>query len=514
MWKDCANADLILRMLYYRVKASYEDMPNVLNIMKLSIQYKLLIAMFCATIAVVGIMAVVIQWSFDRGFLEYLNLEEQKGITRLIRQLEVYYEEQQSWDAFIEQPMLVVKMHALTLPMGDKREQLLALVENEEIPKWIMNTAEENKDMPLNPLQRIVLLDEEQNIVFGRKWGTRLPSMHQIIYEDRSVGSFGIYPPVEISERHQLLFVEKQRLFILLVVIAAVFITIGISLPLAYHLTKPIRRLSEATKQLKSGDYSTRVKNNANDELGRLSKDINSLAETLEENEIQRKLWVSDIAHELRTPLTGLQGEIEALQDGIREPKTETYDRLHQSVTRLNRLVEDLYDLSRYDLGTFSILPEEIDFYELVANEVKAHRYEADRASVNLEMTPRGIPDTLSLHGDRQRLAQLVGNLLTNSIRYTYKGGLVRVEVTDSVDSVQLDVLDTVPGVPDEALSRLFNRLYRVDQSRSRGLGGSGLGLAICRQIVLAHNGTITAKHAPQGGLWIQTVLPKAQEES
>jgi two-component system sensor histidine kinase BaeS len=85
--------------------------------------------------------------------------------------------------------------------------------------------------------------------------------------------------------------------------------------------------------------------------------------------------------------------------------------------------------------------------------------------------------------------------------------------VTDSVDSVQLDVLDTVPGVPDEALSRLFNRLYRVDQSRSRGLGGSGLGLAICQQIVLAHNGTITAKHAPQGGLWIQTVLPKAQEE-
>ena len=127
MWKDCANADLILRMLYYRVKASYEDMPNVLNIMKLSIQYKLLIAMFCATIAVVGIMAVVIQWSFDRGFLEYLNLEEQKGITRLIRQLEVYYEEQQSWDAFIEQPMLVVKIHALTLPMGDKRVPLLAI---------------------------------------------------------------------------------------------------------------------------------------------------------------------------------------------------------------------------------------------------------------------------------------------------------------------------------------------------------------------------------------------------
>ena len=470
--------------------------------------------MLCATLAVVTYTAVVIQWSFDRGFLEYVNLEEQKELDRWAQLLETYYADYQSWDTLIEQPHLMIKIRALALPSGPKRERLLEMAEQEDLPEWYLDPGNDDRKRPLHPVQRTVLIDSENNVIFGRKQGETLPNMVSIRYQEQVVGSIGIYPPKQFSETHQLLFVREQKLVTLLVVIAAIFIIIGISLPLAYHLTKPIRRLSEAARQLKSGDYSTRVEGNANDELGRLSNDINSLAETLEENRVQRKRWVSDIAHELRTPLTSLQGEIEALQDGIREPNSQTFDRLHRSVTRLNRLVEDLYDLSRYDRGVLSIVPEELDFFALVATEMTTHSYEAEKAGVHLQMHPGSGSGPHWLQGDRQRLQQLVGNLLTNSIRYTNKGGTVTIELKEPGDSLQLDIKDTAPGVPDEALPRLFSRLYRVDQSRSRNLGGSGLGLAICEQIVLAHNGTIAAQHSPGGGLWIQILLPIEQDAS
>jgi len=482
--------------------------------MKLSIQYKLLAAMFCATLAVVAYMAVVMQWSFDRGFLEYVNLEEQKEVNRWAELLEVYYAEYQNWDTLIEQPALMLRYHALTMPEGPRRERILEMLAKKRIPKWILDPPEDEGKGVSPPFERTVMIDGAQNLIYGKKRGTSFPKMTAIMYQSTEVGSIGIYPPKQYSETHQLLFVKEQKLVILLTAVAALFIIIGIALPLAYHLTKPIRRLSETTRKLKSGSYETRIDNAANDELGQLAGDINALAETLEDNEIQRRQWVSDIAHELRTPLTSLQGEIEALQDGIRTPGSETYARLHRSVSRLNRLVTDLYDLSRYDVGTLSIFSEDVDLAKLVRNEISAVGYEAEKAGIQFEFNRFEETAAMMIEGDRQRLQQLVGNLLSNAISYTEHGGTVTVTLTDSNDSVVLDVQDTPPGVPDEALPNLFNRLYRVDRSRSRNLGGSGLGLAISEQIVLAHNGSITSRHAPQGGLWIQAILPREQDAS
>lgn len=480
--------------------------------MKLSIQYKVFAAILCAALAVAGYMAFVIQWSFDREFLEYVDTHEQQEIKRLAQLLEGYYEKYQGWETLVDRPLVVLEMHALTLPEGKRRDRLLEKARQKKLPDWIMNPREKDGENhpPRHPIQRTLLLDSDQNVLFGQKQGDKLPRLIPIMYQGTQVGSLGLYSPQVLSETHQVLFVKKQKLVILMVGIAAVFITIGISLPLSYHLTKPIRRISQAANQLISGDYSTRIHSGAKDELGRLSQDINTLAATLEENETQRKQWVSDIAHELRTPLTSLRGEIEALQDGIRKPNQRTYDNLHQGVMRLSRLVEDLYDLSRSDLGTLSLFPEQLDFHSLMGQEIEAIHYEAERAGVSLilETDQQACP----VHGDKQRLQQLVSNLLTNSVNYTDEGGEVRISIQSSSESIQLDIQDTAPGVPDEALPRLFNRLYRVDQSRNRRLGGSGLGLTICLQIVKAHNGTITARHASTGGLWIQVILPTSRE--
>lgn len=334
--------------------------------------------------------------------------------------------------------------------------------------------------------------------------------MIPIMYNGQEVGSVGLYMPLELFETNQLMFVEKQTTFIFMACLASMVITVGISMLLAYSLAKPIKKLSFATRQLTKGDYSVRVQSNDRDEVGKLSSDISRLAETLEENERLRQLWVSDIAHELRTPLTSLKGQIEALQDGIRQPDKKTYDNLHKGVMRLERLVEDLYDLSRSDLGTFTLITKPVDLYKLIDAEVEARQHEA--AQANLSLTINGGTDPVKILGDPQRLQQLIGNLLTNSLRYTDGEGKISVTVQKKGEAAILEIEDTAPGVPDDALPQLFNRLYRVEQSRNRVLGGSGLGLAICQQIVHAHDGTIKAQHGGSGGLRITVSFPLYQE--
>lgn len=477
--------------------------------MNISILNKLFTALLLATLLVVIFMTLVMQWGFDRGFLEYINKEEQEEVQRFAVKLEEYYAEHHSWDGLINNPYEVLKIHAEVLPPGKARHRLNDLEEKKHHPekeKDIKSVREKKDEYRRYPIQRTVILDAAGNIIYGDKLQTKLPHMSPLMYNGDRVGSIGLYLPQKLQESNQVTFAEKQTTFMLMALLASGVIAIGTSMFLAYNLARPIRKLSSAARKLNEGDYGVRVKAGYRDELARLSEDFNTLAATLEENELQRKRWVSDIAHELRTPLTSLKGQIEALQDGIRTPDQRTYDILHQGVTRLERLVEDLYDLNRSDLGTFPLVKKKVEFNKLVEITVVAHQGEAEQAGIRLQMTDSS--KLLSVYGDTQRLQQLIDNLLTNSIRYTDKGGEINVLLKAQEANAILEVEDSTPGVPDEALPRLFDRLYRVEESRNRALGGSGLGLAICREIVLAHGGSITARHSKSDGLHIIVSIP------
>ncbi|WP_028579803.1 ATP-binding protein [Desulfogranum japonicum] len=478
--------------------------------MKISIQYKLFAIMLLAILSVVAFMTLVFQWSFDRGFLDYVNVEEQAEIVLLEKQLENYYNTHQTWAELKGNPLLVFAMWAEVMPNGKGKHRLMEIVAKGRMPDSHHSDNERRDDHPRYPIQRTVILDEAGEIVFGRITEGKLPALRALEYQGKEVGRIGIYPPQKLMEVNQLLFVQKQQEVIVLTCLAAILITIVLSLVLAWHWTKPIRLLSVAVQKLALGDYSTRVNNRSGDELERLSHDVNTLAKTLEENEQQRQQWVSDIAHELRTPLTGLKGEIEGLQDGIRKPGPQTYTNLYNGVTRLERLVNDLYDLTRGDMGNFAMMNKQLDLCALVESSLAAHQFEADLAGLELSCKR---PDTsLYILGDGQRIQQLMSNLLINSIRYTDSGGKVIVTLAGVERSAVLTLDDSKPGVPDQALSRLFDRLYRVEQSRNRSFGGSGLGLAISRQIVMAHNGQIHASVSPLGGLQICVRFPLLDE--
>ena len=216
--------------------------------------------------------------------------------------------------------------------------------------------------------------------------------------------------------------------------------------------------------------------------------------------------WVADISHELRTPIAVLQGEIEALLDGIRPITPEAVRSLHVEVLRLNRLIQDLYQLSLTDIGALTYRMENLDLAGMLTSSLDAYRAKFSHKSIALTVD---IPkEEITVFADRERFAQLFSNLFENSLRYTDKGGGLAVSLSTSNDHVVIEIQDSKPSVPEEGLNRLFERLYRVEGSRNRSSGGAGLGLAISKNIVEAHDGTISAHHAPLGGLLIKVTLP------
>ncbi|MEZ4483317.1 MAG: ATP-binding protein [Syntrophotaleaceae bacterium] len=275
---------------------------------------------------------------------------------------------------------------------------------------------------------------------------------------------------------------------------------------LAQRLVRRITSLAAATHLLTAGKYDTRVPAGTSDELDQLAHDFNSLAQALERNQQLRRQWVADIAHELRTPLAVLRGEIEALQDGVRPRSAASLAMLHDEIMHLNRLVEDLYQLSLADINALSYCKESTDLGETLRQAIEPFRGEFTERGIELNCA---IPaSTIFILGDKARLHQLFSNLLENSLRYTDSGGELKVRATKTPAQVTIDFEDTAPGVPGDKVRHLFDRLFRVEGSRSRRTGGAGLGLALCKTIVEAHDGTITARPSPLGGLWVEIVLP------
>lgn len=277
-------------------------------------------------------------------------------------------------------------------------------------------------------------------------------------------------------------------------------------------LTEPLRRslqtLVEGARRLSQGKFATRLSLSSQDELGLLCTHFNQLAATLERGEESRKQWIADVSHELRTPLAVLRAEIEAMQDGIRQPDAEALNLLHQQVAALTALTDDLFQLARSDLGQLHYRMQEVDLWKALQDVTEQFQSRYQKAGLELKLVRESSRLTSIIWGDPDRLRQLLGNFLENSLRYTQAPGRVEVRCQSVGAQWIVSIDDTPPGVSPEAMERLFERFFRVEASRSKQLGGCGLGLAICQNIAQAHNGRLEASPSPLGGLRLQLILP------
>ena len=269
-----------------------------------------------------------------------------------------------------------------------------------------------------------------------------------------------------------------------------------------------VRALTTAARRMGAGDLSQRVRAKGRDEIGELAQTFNSMADELERAERQRRNLVADVAHELRTPLSNVQGYVEALRDGVLEPDAKTLATIHQQVLYLSELVEDLRLLAETEAGDISLHREPGSLAEALRTSVEGVRARAEAKGVAVgARLPASAPDVTF---DRTRIAQVVGNLLDNAIRHTHPGGSVTVEMDVGAEFVTVSIRDNGEGIPAETLPFVFDRLYRVDPSRSRATGGAGLGLTIARKLVEAHGGTIRAESEPDRGTAVTFDLPLA----
>lgn len=478
--------------------------------MKISLHYKLFGAILAAILVVVLYMTLVLQWSFDRGFLNYVNTAEHGQLRKIADDLEALYKKEHSWQWLIDDPQKAAVIIVESYPEGRQKERFLQRLGEKRFDDINALSGPLPTDIPVHFLRRVFLMDENGQTIIGYDPDTSRPDVIKIYNQNRVVGSIGVHPAKYLSDSHHLVFVHQQKLTLLLVAVAGILITAGLSLPISYMMTRPIRRMAAATRSLASGKYTTRLQVSAVDETGQLANDLNNLAEILEKNRIARSQWIADISHELRTPLSILRGKIEALQDGVYQPTEETFRGLHREVMHLGLLVDDLYQLSLSDVGAMSYSRTEVQPCWALEQAILLLESELKERSLSLEIAVDISQDDI-LFADNERLKQLFTNLLANSIRYTDRGGFIHISVTRQGEMLVYTIEDSLPGVSSEHLEKLFDRLYRVDASRSRDLGGAGLGLSICYNIVKGHNGSITASHSALGGLLIRVEIPVAE---
>jgi two-component system sensor histidine kinase BaeS len=250
------------------------------------------------------------------------------------------------------------------------------------------------------------------------------------------------------------------------------------------------------------------------DEIGDVVRNVNRMAEGLERLEGARRRWLADLSHELRTPLTVLRGHVEALQDSVRPLSPEAIDTLHEELLRIGKLVDDLHLLAVSDLKALPCQPGPADAVALLRQLV--HRFEprAAAAGLTLRLCLPEAQQALPVSWDVDRVEQLLGNLVDNSLRYTDPPGEILIGLRAQGSRIQMTVDDSAPGVPAQQLGQVFEPLFRGDLARNRRLGGSGLGLAICQAIAQAHDGHVVASASELGGLRITVELPAQALES
>jgi signal transduction histidine kinase len=289
------------------------------------------------------------------------------------------------------------------------------------------------------------------------------------------------------------------------VAVGAVALALAVVQVLAHGMTAPLRAMARAATHLAAGDDHRPVTATSRDEVGDLARAFNSMAAQLAETERLRRDLIANASHELRTPVTAIRAVLENLVDGIEEPDAATLAGLLEQVERLQRLLDQLLDLSRLEAGVVALDTRRVDLHDTVAAAVRT----VTAAHPTRDVAVRLAAHHLAAEVDDDRLQQVLVNLLTNADRHAPAGSTIVVEGARRGDGeVELAVVDDGPGIADVDLERIFDRFHRGDPARPSGAGGAGLGLAISREIVALHGGRLTVDPDQRSGCRVLVALP------
>lgn len=338
--------------------------------------------------------------------------------------------------------------------------------------------------------------------------GKYIESPYNIMKNSEKLGivEVGYYGPFYFSDS-DLDFINSINKMLIGVGLLSLLFALVFGAIMAKRLSYPISKVIRSTEVIAKGDYGIRItEESSTKEIGQMTLAINNLAESLEKQEALRKRMSADVAHEFRTPVATLQSHLEAMIDGIWKPDTERLKSCHEEVLRIGRMVGDLEKLARYEGENLVLNKESFDLGELI--NIIVHNFESDFKNRGVELKFQSIKQ--KIFADRDKVSQVIVNLLSNALKYTPEGGTVEIELSLSDREVNIAVRDNGSGISGEDLPYIFERFYRADKSRNRSTGGSGIGLTIAKSLVEAHNGRIEVKSEPGKGTEFIVTLPSS----
>jgi len=497
----------------------------------MKIQNKLFLILFSFSALLVLILVLLTQWSLGKGMIEYVNTKQKEELKPVVVDLNKHYKRYGNWDNFFNQHE---KFHRLIIekkidegfesrrfngpPRRPHREResrhsrppMNQSTQRSYVDENRRDTGPPHKKPPLiDGVSHYALLDIEQQVIVGNYTDKLDYSKTMIIINDSIVGYFAISKQKHLTQGYEFEFIEQQQRYLWVIGFLVMLFVALVTIPLSRHIVEPIKLIARGIHRLTHGRYDHSIDLTRKDELGKLSSDYNDLAVTLSENETARKRWLANISHELRTPVAILRGELEAMLDDVRPLTKENISSASDEIIHLHRLIEDLHQLTSTDVGGMRYQKSNHNLTQLLTNEF--NKYDGYLADAGIKLNFENVMQDFTIYADKTRLCQLFENIINNAIKYSKSTELkicLYPEIIKGKEFINVIFEDNGIGVGEENLENLFEYLYRVDDSRNRKDGGAGLGLSICRQIVIAHNGVITAERAKLGGLAIIIKLP------
>ena len=467
---------------------------------------------FLANVLLVGGHYVFLRVGFDHTFSDYVMRRERELAEVLAVRLEEHYDRRASWDELTGNQeywlrFVHVSLRPYILPRGEHRPPPPPPHE-----QWRYN---EHWSMRAHSasLPKVFLTDPNKQVLIGRQEKNQHYLLQPLENNNKIVGYLGVPLQMDVPDYldNQIATDHLRNLTIIVAVtLVLAFIT---AIPLSHLMVRRISALAGYVQKLRQGNYKSTLDLKGNDELNALSKDLAALGMSLEKSEQQRQQWAADISHELRTPVAILQADLEAMEDGVRQLDHQSINRLQAQIRRLSGLIGDLHDLTLSDMDALSFNKSDIAIFDVIKEAIELMRNQFQSRNLQLELiNDRG--NIAKVYGDRQRLLQVFLNLLQNSLNYTDTPGKVIVQSKMETGCVVIEIADSAPGVPKELQTHLAERLFRVDDSRSRSTGGAGLGLALCANIVKAHEGFLEFSDSELGGLLTRVSLPLISSKS
>ncbi|MBX2848263.1 MAG: HAMP domain-containing protein [Acidiferrobacterales bacterium] len=324
------------------------------------------------------------------------------------------------------------------------------------------------------------------------------------------VGELRAIATPEFDSPSENAFIAQQQLAGVAIILGSLLLTAIASLFLSRMMVKPIVKIKDGIGELADGDYQLNMTVDRKDELGLLMKDVNKLGSILEKNRLSRRNFIADISHELRTPVTILGGEIEAIKDGMRNLSMNSVESLAQETGRLKHLIDDLSQLSLSDIGGLRYEFKKLDLADIIQSTAEKYQARIAAAGLSLDLNLKG---EYVIRADEQRLTQLFINLLNNAVAYTDSPGEIKIRVENHQSAVIVYFEDSSPSLTKDEMAKMFEPMFRAEESRNRRAGGAGLGLTISRNIVAAHDASIEASTSELGGVLFKVTFPSIKKK-